>query len=298
MGLIDRNRSIIAIKGAGEMATGVAVRLKRAGFLKIFMMDIDRPLAVRRTVSFCEAIYDGISVVEGGEAVFAEHADDMHGAWEKGQVAILVDPGWTLLTRIRPQIVIDAIIAKTNLGTTLEDAPLVIGVGPGFSAGFDVHRVIETMRGHDLGRVIDEGSAIANTGIPGSICGYTADRVIRAPLTGKFHSQRKITDVIKENDVIGTVEGQEVVAQIDGVIRGLIRQGTMVSEGMKIGDIDPRGCVEYCFSVSEKSRAIGGAVLEAILGASGFPGEKKSDEHSRVAGSGAKGDHQYCRGRR
>jgi xanthine dehydrogenase accessory factor len=138
-----------------------------------------------------------------------------------------------------------------------------------------VHRVIETMRGHDLGRVIDEGSAIANTGIPGSICGYTADRVIRAPLTGKFHSQRKITDVIKENDVIGTVEGQEVVAQIDGVIRGLIRQGTMVSEGMKIGDIDPRGCVEYCFSVSEKSRAIGGAVLEAILGASGFPGEKK-----------------------
>jgi xanthine dehydrogenase accessory factor len=128
MGLIDRNRSIIAIKGAGEMATGVAVRLKRAGFLKIFMMDIDRPLAVRRTVSFCEAIYDGISVVEGGEAVFAEHADDMHGAWEKGQVAILVDPGWTLLTRIRPQIVIDAIIAKTNLGTTLEDAPWSSGL--------------------------------------------------------------------------------------------------------------------------------------------------------------------------
>lgn len=275
MVLIDRSRSVVAIKGAGEMATGVAVRLSRAGFSRIFMMDIDKPLAVRRTVSFCEAIYDGTSVVEGVEAVFVEKSDDMCAAWEKGQVAVLVDPDWALLARIRPQVVIDAIVAKTNLGTTLEDGSLVIGFGPGFTAGVDVHRVIETMRGHDLGRVIDKGSAIADTGIPGAIGGYTADRVLRAPVTGVFQSERNITDAVTAGDEIGTVAGQPVVAQIDGVIRGLIRPGIMVSKGMKIGDIDPRGQVEYCFSVSEKSRAIGGAVLEAILGASAFPGEKR-----------------------
>lgn len=274
MGVIDRRRSTVAIKGAGEMATGVAVRLKRAGFRKIFMMDIDKPLAVRRTVSFCESIHDGTTAVEGVEAVFAKNIDDMHGAWGKGHIAVLVDPGWTLLTWIKPQVVIDAIVAKKNLGTTLKDGPLVIGLGPGFTAGGDVHKVIETMRGHDLGRVIDKGSAIADTGIPGSIGGYTADRVLRAPGKGVFHSERNITDVIVANDVIGTVDGQEVAAQIDGVIRGLIRPGTKVREGMKIGDIDPRGQVGYCFSVSEKSRAIGGAVLEAIFGASSLPGEK------------------------
>lgn len=276
MVLIDRSRSIVAVKGAGEMATGVAVRLNRAGFSRIFMMDIDKPLAVRRTVSFCEAIYDGTSVVEGVEAVFVDNSGDMHDVWQKGQVAILVDSEWTLVTQIRPQIVIDAIIAKTNLGTTLEDGSLVIGLGPGFTAGVDVHRVVETMRGHDLGRVIDKGSAIADTGIPGSIGGHTADRVLRAPVTGIFHSLGNITDVVKAGDVIGSVAGQDVVAQIDGVIRGLIRPGIMVSEGVKIGDIDPRGQVDYCFSVSEKSRAIGGAVLEAILGAAAFPGEKRS----------------------
>jgi xanthine dehydrogenase accessory factor len=214
------------------------------------MMDIDKPLAVRRTVSFCEAIYDGTSVVEGIEAVFVENSDDMQAAWEKGQVAVLVDPDWALLARIRPQVVIDAIIAKTNLGTTLEDGSLVIGLGPGFTAGVD-------------------------TGIPGAIGGYTADRVLRAPVTGVFQSERNITDAVTEGDEIGAVAGQPVVAKIDGVIRGLIRPGIMVSKGMKIGDIDPRGQVEYCFSVSEKSRAIGGAVLEAILGASDFPGEKR-----------------------
>lgn len=272
---IDRGRSIVAIKGAGEMATGVAVRLNKAGFSKIFMMDIDKPLAVRREVSFCEALYEGEATVEGVVAVSTQDVDEMDRAWGKGRIAILVDPGWELLTKIRPQIVIDAIIAKKNLGTTLEDAPLVIGLGPGFTAGDDVHRVIETMRGHDLGRVIHKGSAIANTGIPGSIGGYTADRVIRAPSEGIFNSQRKITDIIEKNEVIGTVAGQDVVAQIDGVLRGLIRPGTMVSGGMKIGDIDPRGQAAYCSSVSEKSRAIGGAVLEAILGVFDFPGENR-----------------------
>lgn len=279
MRLIDLNRIIIGIKGAGEMATGVAIRLKRAGFSRIFMMEIETPLAVRRTVSFCETIYDGNYVVEGIEAVRAHDREDVQGAWEKGQLAVLVDPDWSLLEQLHPQVVIDAIIAKKNLGTTAKDAPLVIGLGPGFTAGEDVHRVVETMRGHDLGRVIVRGPALADTGIPGSIDGHTVDRVLRAPLSGIFQSHRKITDIIREGDVVGKVGEREVVAETDGVLRGLIREKTLVREGVKIGDIDPRGRVEYCFSVSDKSRAIGGAVLEAILGASVFLGEKNSDEN-------------------
>jgi len=276
MEAIDWQEMIIGIKGAGEMATGVAVRLKRAGFSRIFMMEIEGPLAVRRTVSFCEAIYDGTAVVEEVAAVLTQDKDDIFDAWEKGKIAILADPSWAILPIIQPTVVIDAIIAKRNLGTTLGEAPLVIGLGPGFTAQVDVHRVIETMRGHDLGRVIDKGVAQANTGIPEAVDGHTVDRVLRAPTTGTFHSPFQITDRIKAGDVVGNVAGQEVVANIDGVIRGLIREGTMVRERMKIGDIDPRGRVEYCSTVSDKSRAIGGAVLEAILGASGIWVERSS----------------------
>lgn len=277
MRLIDLNRIIIGIKGAGEMATGVAVRLKCAGFSRIFMMEIESPLAVRRTVSFCEAVYDGKIVVEGVEAVRAHDSEEVKGAWEKGQIAVLVDPGWALLEHIHPQVLIDAIIAKKNLGTTLKNAPLVIGLGPGFTGGEDVHRVIETMRGHELGRVIAQGPALADTGIPGSIGGHTVDRVLRAPRSGIFQPCRKITDMISEGDVVGRVEEREVVAETGGILRGLIREGTLVREGVKIGDIDPRGLVDYCFSVSDKSRAIGGAVLEAILGASTLLKEENSD---------------------
>ncbi len=274
MGLIDRNKSIVAIKGAGEMATGVAVRLKKAGFLRIFMMDIDSPRAVRRTVSFSEAIYESKSVVEGIEAVLAADIKGMHNAWAKGQVAVLVDPGWALMARVSPRVVIDAILAKKNLGTTLSDGTLVIALGPGFKAGVDVHLVIETMRGHDLGRVLDRGAALANTGIPGIIDGHSIDRVLRSPVTGIFQTHHNITDKITAEEVVGRVEGQDIVAQIDGVIRGLVRNGIEVHKGMKIGDIDPRGQVNYCYSVSEKSRAIGGAVLEAIWGSFSFAGEK------------------------
>ncbi len=273
---VDWSRIIIGIKGAGEMASGVAVRLKRAGFFRIFMMEIDRPLAVRRGVSFCEAIHDSKTLVEGIEAVRTRDKDDILAAWGRGQLAVLVDPGWSILKEIQPQVLIDATIAKKNLGTKREDAPLVIGLGPGFTASVDVDRVIETNRGHDLGRVIENGPAQANTGIPGNIGGHTGDRVLRAPAKGVFYTEHKITDMIRAGDVVCSIAGKDVISKIDGVIRGLIREGSIVSEGLKIGDIDPRGCVEYCTTVSEKSRAIGGSVLEAILGASFFKEEKSS----------------------
>jgi len=276
MGPIDWSKIIIGIKGGGEMASGVVVRLKRAGFSRIFMMEIDHPLAVRRAVSFCEAIHDTKAIVEGIEAVRTRNKDDIMAAWDRGQLAVLADPGWSILKEVQPQVLIDATIAKRNLGTTIEDAPLVIGLGPGFTASVDVHRVIETMRGHDLGRVIEKGSAQPNTGVPGNIGGHTVDRVLRAPAGGVFHSEHRITDKVEAGDVVCSVAGKDVVAKIGGVIRGLIREGNLVHEGLKIGDIDPRGCVEYCSTVSEKSRAIGGSVLEAILGSSYFLGEKSS----------------------
>lgn len=275
MAPVHRKNTIVGIKGAGEMATGVAIRLKRSGFSRIFMMEIEHPLAVRRTVSFSEAIHDGNSIVERVESVKAQNKADIFDAWKKGRIPVLIDPLWRMLQRLQAHVVVDAIIAKRNLGTTIGDAPLVIGLGPGFTAPVDVHRVIETMRGHDLGRVIDKGSAGANTGIPGSIGGYTVQRVLRAPATGLFHSDLTITDSVRAGDRIGHVENRGVQAEIDGVIRGLIRSGSFVSQGVKIGDIDPRGRVEYCYTVSDKSRAIGGAVLEAILGACDTLGQRR-----------------------
>lgn len=279
MGPIDWSRTIVGIKGGGEMATGIAVRLKRAGFSRIFMMEVKHPLAVRRMVSFSEAIHDTKTVVEDVEAVLAQNREEITAAWQEGQLAVLVDPEWIILEEIQVQVLIDATIAKRNLGTNIEDAPLVIGLGPGFTAPVDVHKVIETMRGHDLGRVIEKGSARANTGIPGDIGGHTVDRVLRAPGDGIFHSEHKITDRISAGNVVCSVAGKGVVTKVDGVIRGLIREGTPVHEGVKIGDIDPRGHVEYCSTISDKSRAIGGSVLEAILGASSVMGKKAPDEN-------------------
>lgn len=267
MTAIDCSNLVICIKGAGEMASGIAVRLKRSGFTKILLMDVEQPMAVRRSVSFCEAVYEQMVVVEGVEAVLVKDDMEIAAAWDKGQLSVRVDPGWHCMSRLQPDVVVDAILAKKNLGTMITEAPLVIGLGPGFTASKDVHRIIETMRGHDLGRVIEEGSAMANTGIPGEIGGYTAKRVLRAPASGIFHPTRKIKDQVVTGDILGTVADQKVVAEIDGVVRGLIRANTRVLEKVKIGDIDPRGKVENCSTISEKCRAIGGGVLEAILGA-------------------------------
>ena len=268
--------NIVVIKGAGEMATGVAHRLKHSGFSRIVMLDTGHPLAVRRTVSFCEAVYNGRVIVEGVEAVLTRGLGEIGTAWHFGQVAVAIDPQWTLIEQLQPQVVIDAILAKKNLGTTMTEASLVLGLGPGFTAGHDVHLVIETMRGHDLGRVIRLGSAQANTGIPGEVLGHTVDRVVRAPAAGIFTASRKITDHVRAGDCLGSVTGQAVVAKIDGVLRGLIREGTSVRPGLKIGDIDPRGEAAKCFTVSDKARAIGGGVLEAILGASSLEAREPS----------------------
>jgi xanthine dehydrogenase accessory factor len=259
------NDLTIVIRGAGEMATGTSHRLHRAGFRKIIMTEISKPLTVRRLVSFSEAVHKGSCCVEEIEARLVRRIDDAKGLWSKNVIPVIVDAENESKVIVSADVVVDAILAKKNHGTNTADAALVIGLGPGFYAGKDVHCVIETNRGHNLGRLIFEGSAASNTGTPGSIAGETIRRVLRAPDEGVFQSDAVITDRVEAGDIVGHVAGKPVKAELQGVIRGLIRPGTPVKKGLKVGDIDPRGEVSYCSTISEKARAIGGSVLEAIL---------------------------------
>lgn len=256
---------VIIIKGAGEQATGIACRLHHANFKRILMLETPSPLAVRRQVSFCEAIHDKSMTVEGIEAVRVESGDELDAVWGTGKIAVLVDPKGESVARCKANVFIDATLAKRNLGISIKDAPLVIALGPGFLAGTDCHVVIETNRGHNLGRLISAGMAEANTGIPGTIAGYTKERVLRAPADGLFITEKQIGDLISKGEIVGRVGMSKVTAAIDGILRGLIRPGSAVRKGLKIGDVDPRGEAGLCDTISEKARALGGAVLEAIL---------------------------------
>ncbi|HWP47688.1 MAG TPA: selenium-dependent molybdenum cofactor biosynthesis protein YqeB [Candidatus Limnocylindrales bacterium] len=254
----------ILIRGGGEMATGVAHRLARAHF-KVCITEIPQPLAVRREVSFSEAIYEGEKEVEGIIARYVDSLEKIFQEWEREAIPVLIDPVASIKADLKPDVLIDAILAKKNLGTHLSDAPLVIGLGPGFRAGEDVHMVVETNRGHHLGRLILKGCAEADTGVPGVIGGYTSERVLRAPGPGRTLHMRKIGDRVKAGETVLYVGQTPVKAQIPGVLRGLIREGIQVPQGIKVGDIDPRGILEHCYTISEKARAIAGGVLEGIL---------------------------------
>ena len=255
---------IILVKGGGEMATGVAHRLTRSGF-RVCLTEIPQPLAVRRAVCFCEAVFAGRVKVEGilGQRVVGR--EEISRTWEEGRVPVVVDPECAIRRVLNPDVLVDAILAKRNTGTRISDAPLVIGLGPGFRAREDVHFVIETNRGHRLGKVIEEGEAESDTGIPGEISGYTWERVLKAPISGKFRGKKRIGDRVDKGEVVAEVEGVPLDSKVAGVLRGILRDGLRVQEQMKVGDIDPRGITEYCFAISEKARAIGGGVLEAIL---------------------------------
>ncbi|KIX12382.1 selenium-dependent molybdenum cofactor biosynthesis protein YqeB [Dethiosulfatarculus sandiegensis] len=254
----------VVIKSAGEMASGVAYRLVQAGF-KVLTTEVPAPLAVRRAVSFCEAVHDQEKTVEGLTARLAKNVEHALKIQEKGMLPVLLDPELTCLTEYRPKVVVDAIIAKRNTGLKKSMADLTIGLGPGFNAPDEVHLAIETNRGHNLGRLIYQGSPEPNTGVPGSMAGVTAKRVLRAPADGRFQPKCQLGDTVKEGQVLALINEAELTAQVSGVVRGLIRPGSQVNQGLKVGDIDPRGKVEYLNTISEKARALGGSVLEAIM---------------------------------
>ena len=301
--IIKKNLLIIC-RGAGDLATGIIHRLHRAGH-RVIALETDYPAAIRRQVSFCEAVYDGSAAVEGVTArlvpaltdaetdtetysgindtpaahIISEKWDSsaIEAVLEAGEVPLLIDQKGESIALLKPDVVVDAIIAKKNLGTTINMAPLVIGVGPGFTAGQDVHLVIESMRGHNLARIITDGMAQPNTGVPGNIAGFTSERVIHAPAAGYIHDVRKIGDIVQKGDEIARIypdkesydnalsEYVPVNATITGIIRGLIREGYYFRKGFKIADIDPRESeITNCFTISDKARSIAGSVLEAV----------------------------------
>lgn len=252
------------VKGGGDLGTGVVYRLQRAG-LRVMVTELPRPIVIRRTVALATAVYQGVVEIEGmvGRRVEGDH--EVVAAWQKREVPVLVDPQASVVSRHRPEVLVDAIMAKRNLGTCIDDAPVVIALGPGFSAGIDCHAVIETQRGHYLGRTIYDGSAAPDSGVPGSTRGVTSGRVLRAPAAGRFQAVCKIGDRVQAGQLLAHVDGQPVRAAIDGVVRGLLANGLEVEAGFKVGDIDPRGIVEHCFRISDKALAVGGGVLEAVL---------------------------------
>ena len=255
---------VIVVRGAGDLGSSVGVCLHSVGFL-VVMTETERPLAVRRSVSFSDAVYDGEASVEGVSAVRAGTISEIQDVLDGDDVALIVDPVARIAPNLKPLAFIDAIMAKRNLGTHPNDAPIVIALGPGFTAGRDVHAVIETQRGHNLGRIIWEGLAQPDTGIPGPVLGHAADRVLRAPADGIIHWNNQIGDLVHEGQLLGSVGTQAVVAAFDGALRGAIRDGLQVSAGTKIGDVDPRNDTVACFTISDRARAIAGSTLQALL---------------------------------
>ncbi|MCF8107334.1 MAG: EF2563 family selenium-dependent molybdenum hydroxylase system protein [Desulfohalobiaceae bacterium] len=254
----------VVIRGAGDIATGVAVRLWRSGF-SVVMTEIAMPLTVRRGVAFSEAVYAGTAAVEGVQAYLVGDPASIDSMVAQRCIPVIVDPEADLVKKLSPTVLIDAVMAKRNTGTNFQDAPLVIGLGPGFTAGRDVHAVIETKRGHHLGRVIRRGAAAPNTGLPGEIMGITEKRVLRARVSGIFQGLCKIGARVQTGEILGHVGKSPVHASLDGVLRGLLHDGVQVEANTKIGDIDPRGVQDYCWTISDKALAIGGGVLEAML---------------------------------
>jgi len=254
---------LVLVLGAGDLATGCAVRLRRCGF-SVAMTELAEPTAVRRTVAFSEAVAAGRAEVEGVVARLVPGLDEARRALQNGEVPVLVDPEGQA-RGLAPAAVVDARVAKRNLGVTMADAPIVIGLGPGFVAGRDVHAVIETNRGHALGSVILEGAAEPDTGVPGEIGGHGSDRLLRACATGTLHALKEIGDRVAPGEVVADIGGEPVRSAIDGVLRGLLRDGSRVHGGQKIGDVDPRARREHCYTVSDKARAVAGGVVEAIL---------------------------------
>ena len=261
--------NLIVVRGGGDLATGTIYKLYKCGF-SVLVLEVPNPSAIRRNAAFSEAVYEGIQTVEDVTCYLTDSIANAEKQLSEGKLTMLVDPKGEAIHRLKPLAVVDAILAKKNLGTHRTMAPITVALGPGFEAGSDVDAVVETQRGHNLGRVLWQGKAAPNTGIPGIIAGFGIERVIYSPAAGILRNICRITDTVKKGQTIAVIETETgnipVTATLDGLLRGLIRDGYPVPEGFKIADIDPR-VQEYenCFSISDKSRCIAGGVLEAIM---------------------------------
>lgn len=263
------NNNCVIVRGGGDLASGVIHRLYRCGY-RVLVLECENPSAIRRKVAFCEAVYDENAEVEGVLCRRADSLEECDKIWQAGEIPLMVDPSGKSIQKLKEEkkvdALVDAILAKKNLGTSKDMAPLTIGLGPGFTAGVDVDFVVETMRGHDLARIITEGAAIPNTGVPGMVGGVSKERVIHSPAAGKIHNIAHIADLVEKGQVLAYVGDVPVTASITGVLRGIIREGYKVPFRMKIADIDPRKEEKKnCFTISDKARCIAGSVVEILL---------------------------------
>ena len=264
------SKDLVVVRGGGDLATGTAWRLRRSGF-QVLVLEVPEPTVIRRTVAFAEALPLGEVTVEGIRARKAESLEDCYAILESGDIPVLADAEGSSLKTLKPAVLVDAILAKRNLGTTRDIAPIVIALGPGFTAGEDCDAVVETARGHSLGRVILKGPALPNTGTPGTIAGKSAERVLRAPAEGRFEALRNLGDLVEEDELIATIvtgtdrTDGEIHAPFSGKLRGLLRNGIQVSRGFKVGDVDPRGTEVDESLISDKARAVAGGVMEALF---------------------------------
>ncbi len=259
-----RRRPFVIVRGGGDLASGVIYRLYREGY-RVLVLEIGKPACIRRQVAYGEAVYDGQAEVEGVRATKISRLEERTHCWELGEIPVFADAEGKSIECIRPDVVVDAIIAKKNLGTYKNMAPLTIALGPGFTAGEDVDVVVETMRGETLGKVYYEGSALPNTGIPGMVGGYAKERVIHAPADGKLRAVRRVGETVEKGEILAYVGETPVYATLDGILRGLIRDGFEVKQGLKIMDIDPRyEELEQCFHISDKAKKIANGVYETI----------------------------------
>ena len=258
-----RQDGVIVVRGGGDIATGVIQKFYRCGF-RLLVLETDKPAAIRRSAALCETVYTGVATVEDVTCELISALPEMDKSYMCGVVPMIIDPCGESIARLKPAAVIDAIMAKRNLGTHKGMASVTIGLGPGFYASDDVHAVIETMRGHDLGRLILRGNARTNTGIPGEVGGESARRVIYAPVGGEIRHFKKIGDILEAGETICAVSGESVMTPFRGLLRGLIHEGLYVLKGMKIADMDPRIDIDWR-TISDKARCVGGAALEAYL---------------------------------
>ncbi len=262
--LKKRTDNLVVVRGGGDIASGTVARLFNSGY-DVVVCEIAQPTVIRSAVSFAQAMFDGTITIDGITAVKVSSLKELRAVLADGRVPVVEDPQGLYIQALQPAAVVDGILAKKNLGTTKEMAPVVIGLGPGFEAGYDVHAVIETNRGHNLGRVILQGKPEANTGVPGVIGGFAAKRVVRSTAAGVVTPVKKIGDPVQEGDLLAMIGEHEVRAQISGVLRGMIHAGMNVPKDFKIGDVDARGNTANCFTISDKARAVGGGTLEALL---------------------------------
>lgn len=256
---------LVIIRGGGDIASGVIQKFHRSGF-RVVVLEVKKPSFIRRTVSYGEAVYQTEVTLEGSRAVLAHRIEEVDYILDRGDIAVIVDPCGDTIKKLKPLAVIDAILAKKNLGTNIHMAPITVGLGPGFNVGKDVAVVIETIRGHDLGRLIFSGQAKKNTGIPGIIKGYGQERVIYSEAHGIIKNVKDIGDFVEKNEIVALVGDVQIRSPLTGILRGLIRDGYRVPKGFKIGDVDPREDEQQnCYTISDKARNIGGAALEAVL---------------------------------